>query len=479
MQDKEYWKALAKERREENKALVGRVRELTESRDKWKKKAMEAGEEIKKERKIADSKKKAELKKCTIKPDKPNRSHYQTSIILSVITAKLQTSVSFRSISKVIMTIVICMKINISKSSTPSRNTGLLWVKKTGYYCLTKEKEKAEDWILILDESIGIGQEKLLVILGIRKSKIPANRPLTLQDMEPMIIKSRTQWRGEDITVELEKCKTMLSGILYAVTDGGSDLKKALNQSGISRVYDVTHAIAVMLSKLYEQDEVFKRYINLMNSMRQKHCCSQYAFLIPPGQRSKSRFLNIEILSNWGMKALSLLQQNTLSEQNKAQLIWVKEYESFIKEMNSIVQVIESVSVILKYKGLSKKTSDECKIALQQCKGTKRQTQFKRLFNAYLKENMVIITKRKESLLCTSDVIESSFGHYKDELNENPMSGITDMALIIAALTANLDTLNINEVIDSCTCKKLKTWRQECLCESLQSKRNKFFKSTG
>jgi hypothetical protein len=57
MQDKEYWKALAKKRREENKALDGRVRELTESRDKWKKKAMEAGEEIKKERKIADSKK--------------------------------------------------------------------------------------------------------------------------------------------------------------------------------------------------------------------------------------------------------------------------------------------------------------------------------------------------------------------------------------------------------------------------------------
>jgi hypothetical protein len=38
-------------------------------------------------------------------------------------------------------------------------------------------------------------------------------------------------------------------------------------------------------------------------------------------------------------------------------------------------------------------------------------------------------------------MLESSFGHYKDELNENPMSGITDMALIIAALTANLDTL--------------------------------------
>jgi hypothetical protein len=71
-------------------------------------------------------------------------------------------------------------------------------VKKVGYYCLNQPKTKADDWILILDESIGIGQEKLLVVLGIRASQIEFNRPLRIQDMEPLIIRSRKKWTGED-----------------------------------------------------------------------------------------------------------------------------------------------------------------------------------------------------------------------------------------------------------------------------------------
>jgi hypothetical protein len=40
MQGEEYWKPLAIKRRYENKAMKGRMRELAESRDAWKEKAM-------------------------------------------------------------------------------------------------------------------------------------------------------------------------------------------------------------------------------------------------------------------------------------------------------------------------------------------------------------------------------------------------------------------------------------------------------
>ena len=123
--------------------------------------------------------------------------------------------------------------------------------KKVGYYCLNRPKTKADDWILILDESIGIGQEKLLVVLGIRASQIDFTRPLQIQDMEPVIIKSSKKWTGEDISAELEKCKDLLGSILYATTDGSSTIKKALRLSEITHIYDATHAIAIMLEKLY------------------------------------------------------------------------------------------------------------------------------------------------------------------------------------------------------------------------------------
>ena len=64
-------------------------------------------------------------------------------------------------------------------------------------------KEKADDWVLILDESIGIGQEKVLVILGIRRSNIDFTRSLKLQDMKPLLVKSSESWTGDDIGQEL------------------------------------------------------------------------------------------------------------------------------------------------------------------------------------------------------------------------------------------------------------------------------------
>jgi hypothetical protein len=174
-----------------------------------------------------------------------------------------------------------------------------LWVKKVGYYCLYIPEEVTDDWILILDESVGVGQEKLMVILGIRRSKLPKDRPLTLQDMFPLVVKSSTQWSYEAISLELEACRNQLGGkILYATIDGGLNIKKALTHSNITHVYDLTHAIAVMLSKIYEKEETFKKFTAEMGLMRLKLCCSRYAFLIPPNQRSKSRFLNIDIISN-------------------------------------------------------------------------------------------------------------------------------------------------------------------------------------
>jgi hypothetical protein len=49
--------------------------------------------------------------------------------------------------------------------------------------------------------------------------------------------------------------------------------------------------------------------------------------------------------------------------------------------------------------------------------------------------------------MCTSDIIETIFGQYKKELNQNPMNGITDIALIIPAMTSNLDKNEIMKAI--------------------------------
>lgn len=55
------------------------------------------------------------------------------------------------------------------------------------------------------------------------------------------------------------------------------------------------------------------------------------------------------------------------------------------------------------------------------------------------------------------------------------MNGITDLVLIIPALTADLKSEKVIEAIDSCTVKDIEKWKKENLCNSLIAKRNKVF----
>lgn len=386
--------------------------------------------------------------------------------------SKIKTTVGFRSLSKLYIIFNLCLKI---EGSSPSYTTGKLWVKKVGYYCLSKEKQQANDWILIVDESIGIGQEKLLVVLGVRQSQIDFTRPLTLQDMSPIYLQSKKTWNGEMVSEVLEVCKKRVGNVIYATTDGGSALKKGLRLSELTHIYDITHAIAVMLEKIYKDDIDFKEYTNSMGLFRAKLSCSQYTHLIPPNQRKKSRFLNIDIISKWGMNILKAFESSLLSEKEKELFQWVENKRDFIEEMNSIICTITELSILLKNKGLSRSTKRKCKKILKALPSTPRQQIFNEMFNEYLTTNSLYLDRKKTKILCTSDIIETTFGKYKNELSKNQMTGVTDLALIIPALTSDLSDNEIREAIDASTKEDIKKWGKENLCESLWEKRIEVF----
>jgi len=49
---------------------------------------------------------------------------------------------------------------------------------------LEKEKEKADDWIWVVDHNVQIGDIKCFVILGLRLKNLPLGRSLVHQDMD-------------------------------------------------------------------------------------------------------------------------------------------------------------------------------------------------------------------------------------------------------------------------------------------------------
>lgn len=346
----------------------------------------------------------------------------------------------------------------------------MLWVKKVGYSQLQLPKEKADDWIIVVDESIGVGQEKVFVVLGIRRCHVDFSRPLVLHDMIPVLVKSKERWSAEEIASELMEVKQLLGNVIYAVTDACSALKCGLRKAGINHIYDITHAIAITLENIYKKDVEFKEYATMAGLMRLRLCCSRNAHLIPPNQRSKARFLNIDTVSKWGIQALEALKRNDISKEEREQLEWVKEKELFIVELNKVMGFAEEISILLKNMGLSKKTKRQCISILKKCKGG-RLSQFRKCIINYLNTNIQQISKREENILCCSDIVETTFGKYKNELGKNPMSGITDLALIIPAFTSKLTAEEVKSAIDSCSVKDIVKWKQNNLCNTLMAKR--------
>lgn len=163
---------------------------------------------------------------------------------------KLKTSTSFRALSLNISIQMNSMNLEIN---APTHTTILNWVHKVGYHQLMKPKEKADDWIMIIDESIQVGREKILMIFGIREKNIDFSRPLRFQDLVPIRELVNTSWTGEKIESILSEIKEELGTIKYVVSDSGSNIVKSLSLSKIPHVYDLTHKIASIIRKLYKK----------------------------------------------------------------------------------------------------------------------------------------------------------------------------------------------------------------------------------
>ena len=70
-------------------------------------------------------------------------------------------------------------------------------------------------------------------------------------------------------------------------------------------IYDIKHKAACLLKARLEKDERWKRFASLAGQTKSRQQ-TELAFLAPPSQRSKARFMNLHELVNWGRYTLSV-----------------------------------------------------------------------------------------------------------------------------------------------------------------------------
>lgn len=461
-----HWKDKAKSRRKELEKKSRRIKELEKSRANWKAKAQgykNSYEELK-----------ARGQGERLSSSKKPRGHSYTSELIQIcLSLRIVGNCSLRSCIKVLKIIGLYLEIEL-KSPSPSsiRN----WELKLGYDQIQKVSPSSEQWVIIVDESVLVGRQRMVLVVGIAMSQYAFKKALSFEEVQILSLGLQSSWKGQDIARLLESLPRRGYEISYVVSDGANNLVKAMDICKIPRVEDCTHAFGKLIEKYYKEHEQFEAFSKTTGQFRRQVGLSQHAEFMPPRQRSKGRFLNLTQLSRWAKNVLQIAEQYQANGSNKQtfeKISWILDYKDLVEQMAHHLQLLNDLFAILKQQGLSYKTAKKCRQLLQ---NSQAPLCFKKGVKAYLKRNLGLLANSTK-IICCSDVIESIFGRFKNRLSSNPEIGFTDSCLAIANFGQELNPLEVQQAMENVKMKDLIKWRENNLPLSLQQRKKRLFKN--
>ena len=133
--------------------------------------------------------------------------------------------------------------------------------------------------------------------------------PLHLSQMEPIELEPVTVSDKEVVYRQLE-ANVAKTGVPRAIIDdhggdlaGGVELFCQAHPETIE-IYDISHKAACLLKARLEHDEQWKAFAAKAGQTKCSIQQTEWAFLVPPSQRLKARYMNLRPLITWGVKHL-------------------------------------------------------------------------------------------------------------------------------------------------------------------------------
>ncbi len=483
------WKEKYKIVKNEFKLQKIRVDSLEASKQKWKSEALLLRKQLKQaaintRKIIAESE---NIKQNFTKPETPLKivkipyHSYSATTIFLMLQLVLNAAVSLRGSSRVLT--IVNDVFGKSLERVPSWYSVRSWLLRVGYYKLMRVKTFADDWCWIIDHTIQLGKTKCLFILGIRLSKLPKGRSLQYQDLEPIDLQPVETSNGKVVWKQLENIAAKTGVPRVIVSDFGSDLKAGIaefcnkHDSCVS-IYDIKHKTACLLKAELTKDDDWQTFIKQATKTKNQLQQTPLSHLKPPNQRSKARYMNVEILLRWGFETLKILgsdkEFNEAEKKQLPKLEWLKKYQNNFQEWDELLQVSTLTEKSVRQEGITRDGFQTLERQFQeQLPGLKYAPAIK------LKSNLINfvqtqggVCKGSERLLGSSEIIESVFGKQKYLEQDYAKEGFSSLILGIGAFVGTLSVEDVRDALISTPVKKVLEWCKDKLGETLQSKKN-------
>lgn len=411
--------------RGELKHFRKRVKELTASRDSWKEKL--------KTKQVENKLLKAQLGRL----GKAKWHQYDLSLVDLCISLRLYCGCSYQSICTILLVLSRCLKLTLSRR--PCANTIQNWVSKVGLYELevSESRFSTQPVALIVDESIRLGQEKLLLILGTPWEK-QNSRALGFEEVEVLYMEGSKSWTGEKISKVIKKVVATQGLELKSIlSDQDGKLKKAARLLGLSHLPDISHAVATCLRRTFEKRADYKAFTKLISSYQSRCVNQDLSYLSPPKQRAKARFMNQEGIVNWAKKLLDRFEK--LNDKEQAFFKQLADHKPIITVLSDALSLARKIALPLKTEGLSTKTLRQARKILESSQSSNDNqgclAVFLKHIETYLDHYQCFTDENPEiSIPVSSEIIESMFGKYKTKAHSYALTGLTNPKFGITSL---------------------------------------------
>jgi hypothetical protein len=458
----------------EKRQLSQRVRDLTVSRDVWKSKYQDLKIDLPLTR-ASDSGHKTAFE---FRAPRISGHKFDLNLVYMSLSLYFMAGCSLRGVKRVLL--CFQLEYGLFSCDLPSKSTINNWIEKVGYddYTHCNKDLYVGDYAIIIDESMVIGQQRMMVILGLPAVKT-TDKASDLGTVRLLYLAVRSTWKAPDVVVLLKNLAQKMGKVpLYAISDGGNNLKKGLKDSQLVRVCDVGHEIAKCVEQTYKHQEVFKAFSTDVAGVKFREIMKDTAYLLPPKQRAIARFMNLSDTVDWAINMLRVLPKLTQVEQQTFNFL--RGYESLIKELEHVFEMVHKMLKIIKNEGISQGNIGKCTILMQQYI-TKIPPVLATKMTTYFKNEAGKITDKHTLWHASSDVIESLFGKYKQRAASNKLNGVTSLVLSLGLYSQFQEPNdqikeNTKKALQEVSMADLRTWKQAYLIKNQVVRRRKVFK---
>jgi len=390
----------------------------------------------------------------------------------------IEAVVSYRSVPR----ILDLFKVHTALQWVPHFTSVINWTLRLGIGLLKQVSKIDTPWLAIVDHSIDIGTKKAMVVLRVTADALSKRGgAICLKDCECIGLHISETVNGESVSLQLETTFNQAGKPIGIIRDGDATLAKGVRlwseKKKIPVISDLGHAMAIALKDEFEKSANFKLFTKLTSQVAKRLRQTDLAFLIPPKLRSKGRFQSISKLAKWGERMIEVLSvkgrppKGSLLDRLRKVMPGYTKLKPFITEFSSTTKLLSEVLAILKNKGLSQITYDQCfKLSEDLPKNSVVRTKLQNWLKVHIE-----IQVTNFPLLVSSDIIESLFGNFKHIIERSPQADMNRTTLLIPTLCGNLDEMTITRALNQTCHKDLQIWEEENIPYTVRKKRNEFF----